>query len=261
MNNPGVENVKKETPMEMPGSRPPFATGNVDSRMTGKRVCRSLIPASPRFATAGTRPGRRQVGLTGLGADVPSVSGGPDPNACQHRSHHERPQYPGTPPPIPRDHHRLITLLSLPQIHSAGNSSALHPRTRIPWSSHPGFRQSRADVRRPISHEGNRHDATLHGGWPGCHGCRRREIKNLIPTSPARFRLDGIGSTGLGPDIGSHREVGTRDGSLLEGERGALGWFDWKGLEMSCVAWHDGSGRGSYFLLVGPRELVVVFQI
>lgn len=192
MNNPGLENVKKETPMEMPGSRPPFATGNVDSRMTGKRVCRSPIPASPHFATAGTRPGRRQVGLTGLGADVPSVSGGPDPNACQHRPHHERPQYPGTPPPIPRDHHRLIALLSLPQIHAAGNSSALHPGTRIPWSSHPGFRQSRADIRRPTSHEGNRHDATLHGGWPGCHGCRRREIKTLYQLLPP-----GSGSTGL----------------------------------------------------------------
>lgn len=112
-------------------------------------------------------------------------------------------------------------LLSLPQIPFAGNSSPLHPGTRIPWSSHPGFRQSRADVRRPTSHKQNRHDATLHGGWPGCHGCRRREIKNLIPTSPVRFRLDGIGPTGLGPDIGCQRGVGTRDGSLLEGETGS----------------------------------------
>jgi len=69
---------KKETPMEMPESQPPFATGK-GSRMTGKKDCRSPIPGSPPFAAAGTRPGRRQVGLTGLGLGVASESGGSRP--------------------------------------------------------------------------------------------------------------------------------------------------------------------------------------
>lgn len=230
----------------MPVSQPPFATGNVHSQMTGKRDCRSPIPASPPFATAGTLAARRQASLTGLGAVVAGVCGGPD----------SRPECVSTPSTTretaiskhatthPKDHHRLIApfchfprspLRGTPPLCTRGHGS---PGRRIPGSDRGC--QSRADVRRPTSHEQNRHDATLHGGWPGCHGCRRREIKNLIPTSPARFRLDGIGPTGLGPDIGCQRGVGTRDGSLLEGETGSA-WLPgsigrrWS-LEMPCVA-------------------------
>jgi hypothetical protein len=137
------------------------------------------------------------------------------------------------PPPVP-EMTPANYLLSLPQVQFAGNCSPRcirghgSPRRRIPGSDRGC--QSRADVRRPTGLGENRHDAKLHGGWPGCHSCRRREIKTLYQLLPP-----GSGSTGLvrrawGRILGptGRRKTGRQSAGGREGERLAGSIESWR---------------------------------